>query len=57
MDFEQAFSDFLETKEYDEAERALFEITRQAFRAGWIAAQSNTTPKNKILELNNSNKE
>ncbi len=50
MDFEKAFSDYLDTKEYDESERALFEITRQAFKAGWLAAQ-NESPNNKILEI------
>lgn len=50
MDFEKAFSDYLDTKEYDEAERALFEITRQAFKAGWLAAQNNN-PNKKILEI------
>ena len=33
--FERAFSQFLERKEYDEAENALFSITRAAFLAGW----------------------
>ena len=32
--FERAFSQFLVRKEYDEAENALFSITRAAFLAG-----------------------
>lgn len=36
--FEKAFSDFIDRKEYDEAEEALFLIIRAAFKAGWIAA-------------------
>ena len=50
MDYEKAFSDYLDTKEFDNAERALFEITRQAFKAGWKAASENNT-SNKIIEL------
>ena len=37
-DFELAFSNFLDRREYDEAENALFEIVRAAFLAGWNAA-------------------
>ncbi len=37
-DFEAAFSNFLERREYDEAESALFSIIRAAFLAGWRAA-------------------
>lgn len=32
--FEQAFSDFLDRREYDQAENALFSIVRIAFLAG-----------------------
>ena len=34
-DFEDAFSQFLETAEYDEAENYLFSMARRAFAAGW----------------------
>ena len=37
-DFEEAFGSFLERKEYDEAESALFAMVRTAFLAGWKAA-------------------
>lgn len=33
-DFESAFSHFLETREYDEAENILFSAMRRAFIAG-----------------------
>ena len=36
--FEKAFSNYLEHKDYDEAEDALFSIIRAAFLAGWHAA-------------------
>lgn len=38
IDFEKSFSDYLETKEYDEAEQALFTAARSAYKAGWSAA-------------------
>ncbi len=52
MDFEKAFSDFIDNTEYDEAQSALFKITREAFKAGFKAAQNSPPPKNKILEIN-----
>ena len=39
-EFEKAFSDFLDRREYDEAEGALFAIVRLAFSAGWKAAKN-----------------
>lgn len=36
-DFEKAFSDYLEQKEYDEAQAALFSVIRVAFHAGYLA--------------------
>ena len=46
--FEKAYSDFLERKEYDEAEKSLFGIVRVAFAAGWLAAlgESLQQPRN-----------
>ena len=55
MDFEKAFSDFIDGEIYDEAHSTLFMLTREAFKAGRKAAQNSTPPKNKILELYNSN--
>lgn len=36
--FEKSFSDYLDSKDYDNASEALFAITRTAFKAGWVAA-------------------
>ena len=55
MDYEKAFSDFLDTKEFDNAERALFEITRQAFKAGWSAACEGKA-SNKIIDIKQTDK-
>lgn len=38
-EFEKAFSDFLESRDYDEAEDTLFSLIRMAFVAGWKAAR------------------
>lgn len=37
-DFEQALDAYLERREYDRAEDALYSLTRSAFAAGWLAA-------------------
>ena len=37
-EFEEAFSNFLDRHEYDEAESYLFSMVRLAFAAGWQAA-------------------
>lgn len=37
-EFEDAFANFIDRREYDEAESALFAIVRSAFLAGWLAA-------------------
>ena len=44
IDFEGAFSDFIDNTEYDQAEQALFTIVRAAFRAGWLAAGGTPLP-------------
>lgn len=49
--FEAAFSDFLETKEYDEAENVLFTAMRKGFIAGWLAAGGETPSEARIFEL------
>ncbi len=53
--FEKAFNDFLERKEYDEAENALFEIVRAAFMAGWLAAGGEPLKPQKLFELMHKN--
>lgn len=50
-DFEEAFSSFLERKEYDEAENALFSMVRTAFLAGWKAAGGEPPTPQKLFEL------
>ena len=57
-DFEKAFSDFLERREYDQASNALFSMVRIAFivelpqdEAGWKAAGGEPPPPQKVIEL------
>ena len=50
IDFEKAFGDFIDRREYDEAENALFSIVRIAFKAGWLAAGGNPPEPQKTLE-------
>lgn len=50
-DFEQAFADFLDRREYDEAEAALFAMVRTAFLAGWKAAGGEPPIPQKIFQL------
>ena len=49
--FEQAFGDFLDRREYDQAENALFAMVRIAFLAGWKAAGGDPPPPQKVIEL------
>jgi len=51
VDFEKSFDDFLNRREYDEAENALFSIVRISFLAGWRAAGGNPPPPQKVFEL------
>ena len=51
-EFEQAFSDFLASKEYDEAEDSLFSVIRTAFLAGWKAACGEAPdPQHSVIHL------
>ena len=50
-EFEKAFSDFMERREYDQAENALFSMVRIAFVAGWLAAGGEPTQPQKILTI------
>ena len=49
--FEEVFSDFIDRREYDAAQSALFSIVRIAFTAGWLAAGGNPPKSQKIVEL------
>ena len=50
--FEQSFDKFLEQKEYDNAQAAIFSLVRAAFFAGWKARESQ--PSAKIVPLQSS---
>lgn len=50
-DFEEAFGNFLERREYDKAANALFSITRAAFQAGWLSAGGQPPMPQKLFEL------
>ncbi|MBQ9515723.1 MAG: hypothetical protein IJR57_06395 [Ruminococcus sp.] len=58
MDFEKSFSDYLDRKEYDEAEQALFAAVRSAYKAGWDAAGGDPPKPQGILHIvsNQNNK-
>ena len=49
--FEAAFSSFLDRHEYDDAERALFEIVRASFLAGWRAAGGEAPQAERIFQV------
>jgi hypothetical protein len=50
-DFEKAFGDFLDRREYDQAENALFAMVRIAFLAGWKAAGGTPPQSQKIFQI------
>lgn len=50
-DFEKAFGDFLDRREYDQAENALFAMVRIAFLAGWNAAGGDPPQPQKIFQI------
>lgn len=50
-EFEDAFSQFLERHEYDEAESRLFAIVRLAFAAGWQAAGGEPPKAERLFTL------
>jgi hypothetical protein len=49
--FEQAYGDFIDRREYDEAQNALHSIVRISFTAGWNAAGGNPPTSQPGLEL------
>ena len=51
VDFEEAFSDFLDRSEYDAAANALFTISRESFKAGWLAAGGSPLKPQPIFTL------
>ena len=50
-DFEKAFSDFIDRREYDQSTNALFSMIRISFAAGWLAAGGKPPATRKIVEL------
>jgi hypothetical protein len=51
VDFEKAFSDFIDRREYDKAQAALFDIVRESFKAGWESAGGNPPPAQPVFQL------
>jgi len=51
--FEKAFGDFLDRREYDQAENALFAMVRITFLAGWQAAGGSPPQPQKIFQIMN----
>ena len=50
-ELEEAFSDFLDRHEYEDAEAALFSMVRLAFVAGWRAAGGDPPRAERLYEL------
>ncbi|MEG0778529.1 MAG: hypothetical protein RSE64_06435 [Oscillospiraceae bacterium] len=50
-DFEKAFGDFIDRREYDQAENALFAMVRISFLAGWKAAGGDPPQPQKIFRI------
>ena len=50
-DFEKAFGDFIDRREYDQAENALFAMVRISLLAGWKAAGGDPPQPQKIFKL------
>jgi len=50
-EFEKVFGDFLDRRDYDQAENALFAMVRIAFLAGWKAAGGDPPPPQKVIRL------
>ena len=51
MDYEKAFSQFIDRREYDKAQQELFDIVRHAFRAGWLAAEGYPPEPQNVVSL------
>ena len=51
VDFEKAFSDFLDNSDYDKAEEFIFALARAAFTAGWRAAGGQNSTPHHLFEV------
>ena len=49
--FEKAFADFIDRREYDRAQNALFEMVRISFKAGWQAAGGNPPEPQPVFQI------
>jgi len=49
--FEKAYADFIDCREYDQAQNALFDMVRISFKAGWQAAGGNPPEPQRVIEL------
>ena len=49
--FEKAYSDFIDRREYDDAQNALHSMVRTSFTAGWNAAGGDPPTPYKIFEI------
>lgn len=49
--FESAFDQFIDRREYDQAENALFSIVGISFTAGWLAAGGKPPKRQKVIQL------
>jgi hypothetical protein len=50
-EFEKAYADFIDRREYDEVQNALFSMVRMSFTAGWQAAGGEPPSPHKIFEV------
>ena len=57
QEFEEAFGDFLDRHEYDEAENALFGMVRTSFLAGWLAAGGTPPQRERVFQVLDFRKE
>jgi hypothetical protein len=49
FEFDEAFSSFIDGKEYDRTEDILFGLVLSAFKAGWKAAGGGKLPKPELI--------
>ncbi len=49
--FEKAFADFIDRREYDGAQNALFDMVRISFKAGWQAAGGNPPKPQPVIRI------
>jgi hypothetical protein len=50
-DFEAAFSQFIESREYEQEQNVIFALVRLAFKAGWEAAGGEPPTVTSVIEF------